>query len=190
MNAAFRFDGSTDADMSPAGVRQIERVRDRLSGRRIDAACSSDLRRAVTSAQIITAGRNIEYNQFPELREMDYGDIEGMTFGEIHHTFPDVARSIESRDCSVSFPRGECFTDFEKRLRAFASVLEKYAPEQTVLIVAHGGALRMLLCVLLEAGLEFWWKINIDNASLSIVDTYPGGNLLTLLNDVSHLEVK
>jgi alpha-ribazole phosphatase len=58
--------------------------------------------------------------------------------------------------------------------------------EETVLIVAHAGVLRTLICQLLELGMKNRWSLRVDLASLSIVETYPEVNFLCLLNDVSH----
>ena len=91
LNRTYKFAGRTDIEMSPVGYKQIERLRNRLSREKIDAVFCSDLKRAVTSAEIIASGRNLKITTIPELREMDYGEIEGLSLGEIHHCFPDVA---------------------------------------------------------------------------------------------------
>ena len=65
-------------------------MRDRLAKQNIDAVFCSDLKRARISAEIITAGRNIEIKAVPELREMDYGLAETMTWEEISQNYPDV----------------------------------------------------------------------------------------------------
>jgi alpha-ribazole phosphatase len=189
LNSSFKFAGITDIEMNTTGQGQIAKLRDRLSTNKIDTVCCSDMKRAIYSAEIITKGRNIPITTYPELREMNYGQIEGMSFGEIHHCFPDVARSIEERSCQVSFPGGEGFIELEARIRKFTRELKRYNPEHTVLIVSHGGALRMLICLLLETNIDFWWHLRIDNASLSIVDNHQKGAILTLLNDVSHLDI-
>jgi alpha-ribazole phosphatase len=187
LNSAFKFAGSTDIEMSTAGQNQIEGLRNRLSSTKIDAVCTSDMKRAITSARIITAGRNLPITSFTELREMNYGQIEGMSFGEINHLFPVVAKLIEERNCQVCFPGGEGFIELEARMHEFIKQLERFNSEDTVLIVSHGGALRMLICLLLETNVDIWWHLRIDNASLSIVENQKKGAILTLLNDVSHL---
>jgi alpha-ribazole phosphatase len=189
-NNSFMFAGSIDSPLTPAGQQQTELLRDRLAKEKIDAAVSSTMKRAMKTASTIIDGRNIKLTTYPELREMNYGKIEGMTFGEIHHCYPDVAASIEKHDCKVSFPGGEFFIDLETRTAKIAEELKSYPKEQTILVVAHGGPLRMLICKLLETEIELWWKLRIDNASLSIVDTYPEGAILSLLNDISHLSGK
>jgi len=188
LNSSFKFAGITDIEISTLGQKQIEKLRDRLSTSKIDAVCCSDMKRTITSARIISSSRNLPMTTYPELREMNYGQIEGMSFGEIHHCFPNVARSIEDRNCQISFPGGESFIELENRIRKFTRELQRYSVEETILIVSHGGALRMLICILLETNIDIWWHLRIDNASLSIIDNHQKGAILTLLNDVSHLD--
>ena len=70
----------------------------------------------------------------------------------------------------------------------FTSKLGKHAEEEAVLIVSHSGVLRTLICQLLGMGLRYRWQFHIALASLSIVETYQDGAILSLLNDVAHLE--
>ena len=92
-----------------------------------------------------------------------------------------------NRNLELNFPSGESFTDLTARISRIARTLRQYPPEQTILVVGHSGPLGVLVCTLLEIDMEVWWRLRIDNASLSIVNTYPHFAILNLLNDVSHL---
>jgi broad specificity phosphatase PhoE len=186
-NTTRKFCGVTDIDMSQDGYQQIEKIRDRLATQKIDAVLCSDLKRARISAEIITAGRNLEIKAVPELREMDYGLAEAMTWEQISQNYPEVTECMINRDPQLNFPEGESFAELSTRIKKIAGVLLNYPPEQTILVVGHSGPLGVLICALLEIGMEVWWRLRIDNASLSIVNTYPRFAILNLLNDVSHL---
>ena len=82
---------------------------------------------------------------------------------------------------------GESFEGFKERTSAFLGKLESHTPSETILIVSHSGPLRVLVCRLLGIDQGHWWQIRFDNASLSIVETYPQGAIINLLNDTSHL---
>ena len=56
-----------------------------------------------------------------------------------------------------------------------------------MLVVAHGGTIRALICLLLGLGLEHWWQIGLDGGSITQIDTYSERTVLTLLNDTCHL---
>jgi alpha-ribazole phosphatase len=118
---------------------------------------------------------------------VDFGRLEGLEFNEIHQQFPDVEQMWITRNPALVYPEGESLLDFENRVSQFDARLQKHKPEETVLIVAHAGVLRTLICRLLELDMKSRWSLKVDLASLSIIETYPEINMLCLLNDVSHL---
>ena len=187
-NTTRRFQGHSDIELSNTGYGQAERLRDRLATERIDIAYSSDLSRAMTTARLISSRHKASIITCPELREIDYGKVEGLAFDEIRRLYPEVADSCVSWSTHLEFPEGESFDELRARVSKFLSRLKKHTPEQTILIVAHGGPLRLLLCYLLEIDLWHWRQFQLGVASLSIVDTYPEIALLSLFNDTSHLK--
>ena len=187
-NTNRRFLGYSDIALSADGYRQIEQLRDRLASERIDAVYSSDLKRAIETAEIISSGRNLDIMPCPELREANYGDCEGLTFSEIGSRYPEVAEKCVNFTLELEFPSGESFREFIKRTSKFLDRLAKHAPTETLLIASHNGPLKVLVCRLLGIDMEHWWQIRIDTASLSIMDISPRGAVLSRLNDTSHLE--
>lgn len=186
-NSARRFAGYSDVELSAAGYSQVERLRDRLANEKIDAVYSSDLRRALVTAEVISSKRKVDIVTCSELREMNYGNAEGLTFEEISRLYPEVAELITNFNLRLKFPGGESFVGFIERTSKFLDRLKRHTPEQTILIVSHSGPLRVLVCRLLGIDLGHWWQIRCDNASLSILETYPQGAIINLLNDTSHL---
>jgi len=187
LHKADRFWGKTDIELSNIGVRQAEQLRDRLSRIKIDAVYSSTLLRAAATAETIASRHKLKVNPSTELCECSFGYAEGLTFKEISQKFPDLAEEL-ARGTAVSFPGGETLEQLNQRVRGFLAKLELQKPESKVAIVAHGGPLRLMICNLLGFGIQHWLQFRVDHASLSIVETYPEGNILNLLNDVSHLK--
>lgn len=188
-NSTRRFAGYSDVELNAVGCKQVEKLRDRLANEKIDAVYSSDLRRALVAAEVISSGHKVDIVTCSELREINYGSVEGLTFDEISCLYPDIAESITNFNRGLKFPTGESFEEFIERTSKFLGRLEKHSPSQTILIVSHSGPLRVLICRLLGIALEHWWQIRLDNASLSVMETYPRGAIISLLNDVSHLRV-
>jgi alpha-ribazole phosphatase len=186
-NTDIRFQGHTDTELSGEGYRQAEKLAERLAEEPIDAVYSSDLKRAIATAEAVASRKGIEIVQSPELREMNYGEIEGMTFSELNEKYPEVGKNIMDFNTDLSLPGGETFLGFAERIRGFEDVLSEYNEDQTVLIVSHGGVLKTLVCNLLGIDYSHWPQIGFSNASLSIVFTYRRRTVLNLLNDVSHL---
>lgn len=186
-NSAERFWGNTDVELSTAGIRQAEQLRDRLATEKIDAIYASDLRRASATAEIIASQHHLEVIICPELHEINFGKVEGLTFKEISQLYPELVKAWPTRDLTFKYPDGESVGDLNNRVIKFLDRLEKHTPEETILIVAHSGVLRLLICHLLRMELWRWRQLRTDLASLSIVATYPQGAILNTLNDVSHL---
>lgn len=186
-NSAGRFHGQTDAELNATGVRQAERLRRRLSQERIDAVYSSDMRRALMTAEVISSRRRLDIVACPELREINFGKVEGLTFAEIGVLYPELAELIAGFSPRLRFPEGEGIGEFIERTVEFLDRLNKHAPEATVLIVAHSTPLRLLVCRMLGLDQSHWWQLRFDLASLSILEIHQHGAILSLLNDVSHL---
>jgi alpha-ribazole phosphatase len=186
LQSSLRYWGKTDVALAEVGLHQAEQLRDRLAMERIDAIYSSELKRAADTAGIIATRHNLKVTTCPELREVDFGRLEGLDFNEIHAQFPEVEKMWITRNPELVYPEGESLLEFESRVSKFNDRLKNHKVEETVLIVAHAGVLRTLICQLLELGMKNRWSLRVDLASLSIVETYPEVNFLCLLNDVSH----
>lgn len=187
LHASDRFWGQTDIALSNTGIKQAGQLRSRLTSEKINAIYSSTLSRARSTAEIIASGHKVDVIPCDELCECNFGYIEGLTFEEIKRLHPALADELSNRK-TVAFPGGETLDQLNSRVQSFLKRLEKHKLQETVLIVAHGGPIRLIICNLLGLGLDFWLKIRIDLASLSIVETYPQATILSLLNDVSHLK--
>ena len=187
-NSERRFLGYSDIDLSDLGRRQVELLRDYLVDVQIDAVYSSDLKRTMTTARVVTEGRDLDIVECPELREMSYGLCEGMTFGEINSNYPDVAAKCVAFNTDVEFPGGESFEGFISRTNIFLDRLKDCNQSDTVLVTSHSGAVKALICHLIGMDMKHWWQLSLDNASLSIVTISTHGTILNRLNDVSHLK--
>jgi len=186
-NTGRRFMGYSDIDLNADGYTQAEKLRDYLASEKIDAVYSSDLKRTLVTAEIISSGRSLDIVACPELREVNYGTCEGLTFQEIGNHYPDVAEKCINFTVKLEFPEGETFQEFIERTCQFLSVLDNHKPTETILVVSHNGPLKVLVCNLLGITMEHWWQIRIDIASLSVIDISPRGAMLSRLNDTSHL---
>ncbi len=187
-NSTRRFAGYSDVELSAVGYKQVEKLHDRLAKEKIDAVYCSDLKRAMVTAEVISSGREVEIVNCPELREINYGSCEGLTFQEISRLYPEVAESITNFSLELKFPGGENFEEFIARTVKFLDRLNEHKAEQTILIVSHSGPLRVLVCSLLSIDQRHWRQIRCDNASLSIVETYSQRAIINLLNGTYHLK--
>lgn len=187
LNSPARYWGSTNVALSQTGLRQAEQLRDCMAKEHIDCVYSSNLKRALDTAETIASIHRHEIVACPELREIDFGHIEGMAFDQISQSYPEIVRLWMARSTELRYPDGESIGEVEKRVALFRKRLEGHGSKETVLVVAHSGVLRTLACQILGMDSEQRWQMHLDLASLSIIETRPEGAVITLLNNTSHL---
>ena len=119
----IRHGEPVDKALSEKGRGQMARVGDHLSNEPIAAIYTSTLNRAIESARILAGHRFLPVHIVPDLREIDFGDFEGLTWDEMATRFPDAWRQWMEHPTEVRFPNGECFSEMRTRvLRAFETV--------------------------------------------------------------------
>lgn len=187
-NNSGRYQGHSDVALSSQGRRQAELLRERLRHISFDAVYSSDLLRARETAAIIAAVHGLNVKTDEAFREINFGAWEGLTYREIVAAFPHEWESWRWDPANVVIPGGESFRQVKERVwRAFRMMVER-EKGHNLLLVAHGGSLRALICAVLGMDLTAVWRFRLDNTGVSIVDCYNGDFILALLNDSHHLE--
>jgi alpha-ribazole phosphatase len=211
-NQDSRYQGHQDVPLGDLGRQQAQRLAVRLRSERIDAAYSSDLVRASETASIVLEGRDIDINTTPQLREMSFGAWEGLRHDEIGHQYPAEWGAWTKDTVATSPPGGESLQQLRERLMAFYGATIKLQPAkdaardwfayqasglgsaaerpQTLLMVTHGGPVRLLLTALLDMPADHYWRFAIRPASLSILDVYPEGAIAEVIGDTSHLDAR
>jgi broad specificity phosphatase PhoE len=143
-NQTGRRQGQLDSPLSESGMMEVQRTAQRIESLPVDGVFSSPLGRAISTAQTYAHALDQAITAVDDLRELDHGDMAGMTNEEIERAFPgELAR--RSRDkYQWRFPNGESYADAD--LRA-ASVLRQVAESGSSrpLIVTHEMIARMLL---------------------------------------------
>src|SRR5262249_4760161 len=86
-NREGRLQGHTDTPLNATGVAQAERLSESLRPHRLDAVVSSDLSRALTTAQIVADALRVPLLVDPGLRETDVGAAEGLLWAEARVRF-------------------------------------------------------------------------------------------------------
>lgn len=132
-NAEKRYLGHTDVPLSPRGRRELARA-----GFSPETVCVSPLRRTAETAEILFPEARLI--PVPDLREMDFGMIEGRTYQEMAG-LPEYREWVDG-GCLGQIPGGERKADFCERVcGAFAALADRAAEggERRLVIVAHGG---------------------------------------------------
>jgi len=179
----FPVYGHTDVDMTETGILQMQQVAERLRLAGISAIYSSDLKRSALSARYIARYHDVRLYSLPELREIYFGDWEGMNMQEIRKGFPDELKKRQEDLVNFIGPgEGESVRKFSQRIsNCFEDILSEQKGKD-IAIVAHGAVNRIILCNALGLDLARMFNIQQDYGCLNIIDYFPDSTLVRLVN--------
>jgi alpha-ribazole phosphatase/probable phosphoglycerate mutase len=170
-----------DAGLSGKGQAQMARAAEYLKAEHIAAIYTSPLSRALESARIMAGGLPVEV--IPDLREIDFGDFEGLAYDEIAARYPELYRQWMETPTEVRFPNGETFSEMRVRvLRAFDAIRRERAG-QTAVIVSHAGVNRILIAWALEMPDRCLFRLGQDYAAMNLltfIGEFPSVQLLNV----------
>jgi broad specificity phosphatase PhoE len=169
--SSVRFFGRTDMALSDTGRQQVRSLVPLLRHVMFQAVVHSPLSRARESAEILSAQLlqpPAVTEEAPDLIEVDFGEIEGLTDGEIAAKMPGWYRDWKSGLAS-GFPGGETFSGFAQRMQTAVDGLLARHPVGNLLVVVHKGVIKRALAHLLGLSADAAAKINLDLGSLSVI---------------------
>jgi glucosyl-3-phosphoglycerate phosphatase len=157
-NVAGRMQGHIDSMLTEIGLEQATAVAPEIARLAPDLLISSDLRRAVDTAEVVSAACGQAVKLDPRLRETHLGEWQGLTVPEIEEGWPGAVAAWRS-DPAWRPPGGESRIDVVRRAQPVVDELdEEFAasPDGTVLLVAHGGLIGGLVSGLLALPTASW----------------------------------
>jgi alpha-ribazole phosphatase len=154
---AGTYCGHSDPDLNERGRAQISQLVQDLSAESFTTVYSSDLRRARYTAGAIAGDRAIQQILRPALREIHFGEWEGLTWEQIEQKDPQYAQEWMTGYPHVPAPGGETYAGFQARVLA---ELNQLVGERrgSVAVVTHAGVLRIVLRHLLGCSEEDAWQ--------------------------------
>lgn len=182
-----RFSGRNDLPLSRTGRAEAEAAAHRAKDLGIEVVVASPLRRTRETAEIVASALGLPVALDDDLVELDFGDLEGLTFDEARSRHPLAARRF-LEDVTVAAPRGESVADVSARVaRARRRILAEHEG-RTVLVVSHVTPIKLLLAAGLGTGDEVVHRVFLEAASLcSVAWSSDGRASVRLVNDTSHL---
>jgi probable phosphoglycerate mutase len=176
-----RYLGQQDPDMSPLGVRQAEKLCEAFRHLPIQAVFASDLVRALRTASWIARDHPCQPEAIREFREISLGEWEGRTHAEVRARHPEEYERRGRDIANYLTPGGESFADLQKRvLPAFTAAVEKTKGD--LVIVAHAGVNRVILCHLMGRPLHELLSIPQDYAGVNILRKDKGSYRVVAVN--------
>jgi alpha-ribazole phosphatase len=185
-NLNKRYCGFSNPPLNASGISQAESLAKQVEDFDVAAVYSSDLLRAIQTAEIVFPKHQIK--TIPDFREFNFGIFEGLNYSELIEKYPGLHRDWISNPLNVLLPNGEEFSRFRKRVSSALSHIISLNRNKTIVLVTHSGPIRLILCEVFGYGLERFWEVNHENATFSIID-YPEGRapITIRINESSHL---
>ena len=136
-NLYRRIHGWYDALVTENGLRQIQALEQRFQGEHFDAVWSSDLYRTCTTARAVYEPRGLELRTDPELRELNMGDWEDQTWGQVRRTQPGELDRFNRSDPTWTAPRGEGLGELGERVeRALRRIAAAHVYKRLLILEA------------------------------------------------------
>jgi broad specificity phosphatase PhoE len=155
---AGRFCGHSNPPVNEQGWRQIEKLLDALKNEPIDSVYSSDLSRALTTAETIGRAFCLLPVVLPDLREIDFGEWEGLSWEEIEARDSAYAKKWSDNYPNLPTPGGETFEAFQLRVLTQVKLLIARSAQACGAVVTHAGVMRVVLRSLCGLGEREAWE--------------------------------
>ncbi|MDP2872418.1 MAG: histidine phosphatase family protein [Bacillota bacterium] len=191
-NRSNQFRGRLDIPLDEIGLEQAQRVCEVLAGPPEGwgppvAIFTSPLTRARQTAAPLALITGLEPVVHDGLHDVDVGEWQGRPGDEVKAQYPAAYRMWETEPADFVFPGGESLRAAQDRvMRTLAEILSRF-PGRTVALFTHRVPAKLLIAGVMRAGPEAFWRMRIDNGSISVVEFDGRDYVLTLANSTAHL---
>ena len=178
-----RYNGHADVGLTEHGLAQYEALKGRFTGIDIKACYCSDLTRCVIGAEMLGAHLGVKPVKYRDLRELNIGIWERMTWTELMEKYPVEWQARLDDIVNYRVPQGENLLDLNNRVMPVINGIVQRHMGEDVLVVAHGGVNRVILLNAIGAPLSSLFSIEQNYCAFNIIDYYEDGkSVVKLLN--------
>jgi broad specificity phosphatase PhoE len=187
-NITGYFMGWSNEDISEVGYAQAHSISSRLAEFPIASIYTSPLKRTMNTARILAKPHRLEPEVMDDLIEIGLGDWQGLHRDEISRQWPEIWKQSRIDPSDIALPNGESFQQVTDRaVRAFNRIVADNADRQ-VLAVTHDVVIRVLVAHVLGVSNSVYRRLEVGNASLSIIRVEDDRVRIVTLNDTAHLD--
>jgi broad specificity phosphatase PhoE len=162
-NLERRCQGATDRELNAVGVRQAEEIAASLARESIHAVYSSRLKRARQTASVISDPHKLPVLIEDDIRELDHGELEGLTFTEIKESYPDFLQCWRTEPAEIQVPGGERLADVTERAwNGLNRIVERHSSAETIVVVSHNFPISGILCRITGTQLNNYRSFHVD----------------------------
>lgn len=185
-NRQKRLQGHSDTHLSQEGFRQAISLAEHAPFKHVDAIYSSDLMRAMETANILAEKFNLNVKLMPELRETNYGNWEGRFISELVTESPKSFGKFFTDPERCHPPHGETFLECQARVMIGIREIIANHENQNVIAVSHGAAIRLILGAALDMPIHKMWAIAQFNTALNILRVDDGEFTVETINSIHY----
>jgi alpha-ribazole phosphatase len=178
---AVCFNGHFDVGLSKHGENQFREWAQVLKGEPFKAIYSSDLNRTRISARHLAEPHGLEPVAYSELRELSFGDWEGLSVAEVEERYPNQLEERMKNIEAFQVDGGETFQQLKERVIPKLEEIVARHPNEKIAMVCHGGVNRVILSHLLEVPIKRIFRMKQDYAALNIIQYYGDEPVVELL---------
>lgn len=167
-NLQGRCQGATDRDLSEVGLRQAAHTAALLTGEAIHAIYSSNLRRARQTAEVISQPHNLPVMIEEGVRELDHGELEGLTFNEIKENYSEFLIRWRSEPADIRVPGGERLADVAERAwNGLNEIVRRHREAPGILVVSHNFPILGIVCRITGTPLNEYRAFHLEPGSVT-----------------------
>lgn len=188
-NQNNRLSGHIDSQVSEIGKKQIEKLTRYLEDIKIDSIYTTTSSRTKDTVKEISKIKDIQIKEKENLKEISFGDFEGITFEDIKKSYPNELQDMIDKGYEYKYPNGESLIDSYNRVANEISNILSKEKNKTVLICSHGGTIRNIITYLISNSYEYHWNFKIDNASVTILEIDNGFTVINTMNNTNFMSL-
>lgn len=186
-NQKSRLSGHIDSSISEEGKEQIDKITNYLKDFDIDKVYTTTSSRTKDTVKKLSELKSIEIIEKESLKEISFGDFEGLTFDEIKDKYPKEFQDMIEKGYEYKYPNGESLIDSYNRVCIELDNIISNNDDRTILICSHGGTIRNIITYLISNSYKYHWNFKIDNGSVTILEVQDGFTVITAMNNTSFI---
>lgn len=186
-NQKSRLSGHIDSSISEEGREQIDKITNYLKDFDIDKIYTTTSSRTKDTVKKLSELKSIEIIEKESLKEISFGDFEGLTFKEIENRYPEEFQDMIKKGYEYKYPNGESLIDSYNRVCIELDNIISNNDDRTILICSHGGTIRNIITYLISNSYKYHWNFKIDNGSVTILEVQDGFTVITAMNNTSFI---
>ena len=178
--------GSSDIELSDAGVKQAHKLASFLKNEDIVAVVSSPLKRARVTADIIASQHQLPVEFDNGLKELEVGEFEGMPISTLNTTFSQFLMRWWDQGGARKLPGGESLVELQERAWAAIEHLLANRKDGAVVVVSHYFVILAIIFKAIDLPLTSLTKFRVNPGGVSIIEIADYGTRLVAFNDTSY----